>query len=125
MAEGIVPGGGVALLRARKAAEDIVGGNEDQTAGIGIVLRALEEPLRQIADNAGAHPSVVVSAVLEGEGDFGFDAAAGEFTDLSVRGVIDPVKVVRAALLNAVSVAGLLLTTSCAVAELTPNTDSK
>lgn len=118
IAEGIVPGGGVALLRARKAAEDIVGNNEDQTAGIRIVLRALEEPLRQIATNAGAHPSVVVNTVLKGEGDFGFDAAAGEFAHLSARGVIDPVMIVRTALMNAASVAGLLLTTSCAIAEL-------
>lgn len=121
MAEGVVPGGGVALLRARQAAQGVASDNADQAAGIRIVLRALEEPLRQIAANAGAHPPVVVSTVLDGTGDFGFDAATGEFTDLSARGIIDPVKVTRAALQNAASVAGLLLTTSCAIVELTPD----
>ena len=125
MEEGVVPGGGVALLRARQAAQGVVGDNEDQTAGIRIVLRALEEPLRQIAANAGAHPPVVVNTVLEGTGDFGFDAATGEFADLAARGIIDPVKVARAALQNAASVAGLLLTTSCAIVELVPDSKPK
>lgn len=124
MLEGTVPGGGVALLRACQAVHGILGDNEEQSAGIRIVLRALEEPLRQIAINAGAQPSVVVNTVLEGKGNFGFDAATGEFADLSVRGIIDPAKVVRTALQNAASVAGLLLTTSCAVAELVPRTKS-
>ena len=124
MLEGTVPGGGVALLRACQAVQGILGDNEEQAAGIRIVLRALEEPLRQIAANAGAQPSVVVNTVLEGKGNFGFDAATGEFADLSARGIIDPAKVVRTALQNAASVAGLLLTTSCAVAELVPRTAS-
>lgn len=124
MEEGIVPGGGVALLRARSSLQVLTGDNEDQAAGIRIVLRALEEPLRQIATNAGAHPSVVVNTVLAGESDFGFDATTGEFVDLSARGIIDPAKVTRAALQNAASVAGMLLTTSCAVAELTSDDDS-
>jgi chaperonin GroEL len=124
MEEGVVPGGGVALLRSRLAVQGVVGENEDQAAGIRIVLRALEEPLRQIAANAGAHPPVVMNAVLNGDADFGFDAATGEFTDLLVRGIIDPAKVVCAALQNAASVAGLLLTTSCAVAELVAHADS-
>lgn len=125
MAEGIVPGGGVALLRARKVVQTMIVDSEDQAAGIRIVLRALEAPLRQIAANAGAYPPVVVNTVLENEGDFGFDAITGGFADLSAKGIIDPVKVVRVALQNAASVAGLLLTTSCAVVELTPNTDFK
>ena len=119
--EGIVPGGGVALLRARKAAQAVTGENEDQAAGIRILLRALEEPLRQIAANAGAHPPVVVNTVLEGDDDFGFDAVTGEFGDLSAKGIIDPAKVVRSALLNAASVAGMLLTASCAIAEAGPD----
>lgn len=123
--EGTVPGGGVALLRARQSVPDIKGTNEDQGAGIRIVLRALEEPLRQIAANAGAHPAVVVNAVLQGTGDFGFDAALGEFADLSTRGIIDPAKVTRTALQNAASVAGLLLTTSCAIAPETSPGDAK
>ena len=124
MLEGTVPGGGVALLRACQAVQGILGDNEEQAAGIRIVLRALEEPLRQIAANAGAQPSVVVNTVLEGKGNFGFDAATGEFADLSARGIIDPAKVVRTALQNAASVVGLLLTTSCAVVELVPRAAS-
>lgn len=124
MEEGIVPGGGVALLRSRLAVQGVVGENEDQAAGIRIVLRALEEPLHQIAANAGAHPPVVMNAVLDGDGDFGFDAATGEFTDLLARGIIDPAKVVRTALQNAASVAELLLTTSCAIAEWVAHADA-
>ena len=116
---GTVPGGGVALLRARAAVEALTGGNEEQTAGLRIVLRALEEPLRQIAANAGAHPPVVVSKVLAGTGDYGFDAALDEYGDLAARGIIDPAKVTRSALQHAASVAGLMLTTDCAVAEWT------
>ncbi|MFN3593953.1 MAG: chaperonin GroEL [Thiobacillaceae bacterium] len=116
--EGIVPGGGVALLRARAAIKDLKGENHDQDAGIKIVLRAIEEPLRAIAANAGEEPSVVVAKVLEGSGNFGWNAATGEFGDLMAMGVIDPTKVTRTALQNAASVAGLILTTDATVAEL-------
>ncbi|MBF0176293.1 MAG: chaperonin GroEL [Magnetococcales bacterium] len=117
--EGIVPGGGVALLRARKALDNLVGGNEDQNAGIRIVRRAIEEPLRVIVENAGHEGSVVVAKVLENNSDnFGFDAAAEEYTDLVSRGVIDPTKVVRSALQAAASAAGLMITTEATVSEL-------
>ncbi|MBX6318394.1 chaperonin GroEL [Pigmentiphaga sp.] len=116
--EGIVPGGGVALLRARAAAEKIKGDNSDQDAGIRIVLRALEAPLRTIVANAGEEPSVVVSKVLEGKGNYGYNAATGEYGDLVEIGVVDPTKVTRTALQNAASIAGLILTTDATVAEL-------
>ncbi|MDR0735834.1 MAG: chaperonin GroEL [Zoogloeaceae bacterium] len=117
--EGIVPGGGVALLRARANVTDkLKGGNHDQEAGIKIVLRALEQPLREIVANAGAEPSVVVNKVVEGKGNFGYDAATGEYGDLVAIGVLDPTKVTRTALQNAASVAGLILTTDAMVAEL-------
>ncbi|MFU2487140.1 chaperonin GroEL [Thauera sp. WH-1] len=115
--EGIVPGGGVALLRARAAVKALKGDNHDQDAGIKIVLRALEEPLRAIAANAGDEPSVVVAKVEEGAGNFGYNAASGEYGDLVAIGVIDPTKVTRSALQNAASVAGLILTTDATVAE--------
>jgi chaperonin GroEL len=115
--EGIVPGGGVALLRARKAIAGLKGANPDQDAGIRIVMRALEEPLRAIALNAGDEPSVVIAKVEEGKGNFGYNAATGEYGDLVQMGVIDPTKVARAALQNAASVAGLILTTDATVAE--------
>jgi chaperonin GroEL len=114
--EGIVAGGGVALLRAR-ASVNVKGDNHDQEAGIKIVLRALEEPLRAIAANAGDEPSVVVNKVAEGQGNFGYNAATGEYGDLVQMGVIDPTKVTRTALQNAASVAGLILTTDASVAE--------
>jgi chaperonin GroEL len=115
--EGIVPGGGVALLRAR-AGVTVKGDNHDQDAGIKIVLRALEQPLREIVANAGDEPSVVINKVLEGKGNFGYNAATGEYGDLVAMGVLDPTKVERTALQNAASVAGLMLTTDCMVAEL-------
>jgi len=115
--EGIVPGGGVALLRARSRIESLKGDNADQEAGIRIVMRALEEPLRAIAANAGDEPSVVVAKVLEGKGNFGYNAATGAYGDLVEMGVIDPTKVTRTALQNAASVAGLILTTDATVAE--------
>jgi len=115
--EGIVPGGGVALLRARRSLESLRGANADQDAGIGIVRRALEAPLRAISANAGDEASVVVDRVLRGEGPHGYNAATGEYGDLLAMGVIDPTKVTRTALQNAVSVAGLLLTTDATVAE--------
>ena len=116
--EGIVPGGGVALLRCREAAAKTKGDNPDQEAGIKIVLRALEEPLRTIVDNAGAEASVVVNKVMEGKGNYGYDAQTGEYGDLVAIGVVDPTKVTRCALQNAASVAGLILTTDAMVAEL-------
>ncbi|EOH6077368.1 chaperonin GroEL [Burkholderia cenocepacia] len=115
--EGIVPGGGVALLRARAALSDIRGANVDQDAGIRIVLRALEAPLRVIAANAGDEPSVVISKVLEGKGNFGYNAATGEYGDLVDAGVVDPTKVTRTALQNAASIASLVLTTDATVAQ--------
>jgi chaperonin GroEL len=115
--EGIVAGGGVALLRARQAIKDLKGDNPDQDAGIKIVLRALEEPIRQIAANAGDEPSVVVNKVLESKGNVGYNAATGEYGDLVEMGVLDPTKVTRYALQNAASVAGLILTTDAMVAE--------
>ena len=116
--EGIVPGGGVALLRARAAIAALKGTNAEQDAGIKIVLRAVEEPLRQIVANAGDEPSVVVNKVEEGKGNFGYNAATGEYGDMVEMGVLDPTKVTRSALQNAASVAGLMLTTDCMVAEL-------
>ena len=116
--EGIVAGGGVAYIRARSALDKIKGDNPDQEAGIKIVRRALEEPLRVIVANAGAEPSVVLNTVAEGKGNFGFNAQTEQFGDLVEMGVVDPTKVSRTALENAASVAGLLLTTDAAVAEL-------
>jgi chaperonin GroEL len=117
--EGIVPGGGVAYLRARAGLKDLKGANHDQDAGIRIVLRALEEPLRQIVANSGAEPSVVLNKVVEGKDSFGYNAQTAEFGDLVQMGVIDPTKVVRFALQNAASVAGLVLATDAMVAERT------
>ncbi|HNB66295.1 MAG TPA: chaperonin GroEL, partial [Rhodocyclaceae bacterium] len=116
--EGIVPGGGVALLRARASLAGLKGDNHDQDAGIKIVLRAMEQPLREIVGNAGDEPSVVVNKVVEGSGNFGYNAASGEYGDMVEMGVLDPTKVTRTALQNAASVAGLMLTTDCMVAEL-------
>jgi len=116
--EGVLPGGGVALLRARAKIGALRGDNPDQDAGIRIVLRALEEPLRQIVANAGEEPSVVVARVAEGAGGFGFNAATGEYGDLVAMGVLDPCKVTRTALQNAASIAGLILTTDCMIAQI-------
>jgi chaperonin GroEL len=115
--EGIVAGGGVALIRARGALGKLKSDNHDQEAGIKIVLRALEEPMRQIAANAGDEPSVVLNKVVEGKGNFGYNAQTGQYGDLMEMGVVDPTKVVRCALQNASSVAGLILTTDAMVAE--------
>jgi chaperonin GroEL len=115
--EGIVPGGGVALIRAQKALDDVKVEGEEQSAGVNLVRRAVEEPLRQIAENAGVEGSIVVDRVKSGKGAYGFDAATEEYTDLMKAGVIDPTKVVRTALQNASSVAALLLTTEAMVAE--------
>jgi chaperonin GroEL len=116
--EGIVPGGGVALLRAKLAVAGLKGVNHDQDAGITIVLRAMESPIRAITQNAGDEPSVVVNKVLEGKGSYGYNAATGEYGDMLAMGVVDPTKVTRVALQNAASIAGLMLTTACMVAEL-------
>jgi chaperonin GroEL len=116
--EGIVPGGGVALLRAKAAVAGLKGVNHDQDAGITIVLRAMESPIRAITMNAGDEPSVVVNKVLEGKGSYGYNAATGEYGDMLVMGVVDPTKVTRVALQNAASIAGLMLTTACMVAEM-------
>jgi len=116
--EGILPGGGVALLRARSEIMNLKGDNHEQDAGIRIVLRALEEPLRQIVNNAGGEPSVVLNKVLEGKGSFGYNAATDEYGDLIEMGILDPTKVTRSALQNAASIASLILTTDAMVAEL-------
>ena len=116
--EGIVVGGGVALLRCREAVAKIKGDNHDQDCGIKIVLRALEEPLRIIVDNAGEEPSVVLNKVVEGNGNFGYNALTAEYGNLVNMGVLDPTKVTRYALQNAASVAGLILTTAAMIAEL-------
>ena len=115
--EGIVAGGGVALIRARSAIAKLKGDNHDQDAGIKIVIRALEEPLRWIVANAGDEPSVVLNKVVEGKGNFGYNAATGNYGDMVELGVLDPTKVTRYALQNAASVAGLILTTAAMVAE--------
>jgi chaperonin GroEL len=115
--EGVVPGGGVAFIRANAGLDDLKGDNEDQVVGINILRRALEEPLRQIVINAGEDGSVVLNKVAEGSGDYGYDAAVGEYGQLIQLGIIDPTKVARAALQNAASVAGLLLTTEAMVTE--------
>ena len=116
--EGVVAGGGVALLRARAALENLHTGNADQDAGVQIVLRAVESPLRQIVANAGGEPSVVVNKVLEGEGNYGYNAGSGEYGDMIEMGVLDPAKVTRSALQHAASIAGLMLTTDCMIAEI-------
>ncbi len=116
--EGIVAGGGVALIRARAAIAKVKGDNHDQDAGVKIVLRAVEEPLRQIVQNAGVEPSVVVNQVEQGTGNYGYNAANETYGDMVEMGVLDPTKVTRSALQHAASVAGLMLTTDCMVAEL-------
>ncbi len=115
--EGVVAGGGVALIRAREALKDLKGSNEDQNAGINILRRALEEPLRQIVINAGEDGAVVLNKVAEGKGNYGYNAQTGEYGDMVAMGIIDPTKVVRYALQNAASVSGLLLTTEAMIAE--------
>ena len=116
--EGVVAGGGVALLRARSAVKAVETANADQEAGVKIVLRAIESPLRQIVANAGGEPSVVVNKVLEGEGNFGFNAGNDTYGDMIAMGVLDPAKVTRSALQHAASIAGLMLTTECMVADI-------
>ena len=115
--EGVVPGGGVALIRAQKALDKLEGANEDQTVGIAILRRSIEEPLRQIVENAGEDAAVILNKVKDGKGSYGYNAATGEFGDLIEAGILDPTKVTRLALQNAASVAGLLLTTEVMIAE--------
>ena len=115
--EGIVPGGGVALVRALRAMQGLSGANHDQDVGIGIARRAMEEPLRQIVSNAGEESSVVLQRVAENSGNYGYNAATGEYGDLVEMGILDPTKVARTALQNAASIAGLMITTEAMVAE--------
>ena len=115
--EGIVPGGGVAYIRAVKALEGLKGDNEDQTTGVDIVRRAIEEPLRQIAVNAGMEGAVVAQNVKAGKGDYGYNAQTNKFEKLLAAGVIDPAKVTRVALENAASIAGMFLTTEAVIVE--------
>ncbi|HEB97226.1 MAG TPA: molecular chaperone GroEL, partial [Sedimenticola thiotaurini] len=115
--EGIVAGGGVALVRALSALEGLKVDNHDQEVGVSIASRAMEEPLRQIVSNAGGEPSVVLNRVAEGDGNFGFNAASGEYGDMVEMGILDPTKVTRSALQNAASVATLMITTEAMVAE--------
>ncbi|MSR01082.1 MAG: chaperonin GroEL [Gammaproteobacteria bacterium] len=115
--EGVVPGGGVALIRALKALDKLEGANEDQTVGIRILARSMEEPLRQIVENAGEDAAVVLNEVKAGKGAYGYNAASGKYGDMLAFGILDPAKVTRLALQNAASVAGLLLTTEVMIAE--------
>jgi chaperonin GroEL len=121
--EGVVPGGGVALIRAKKAIEEVKGENDDQDVGVKIAIRAMEEPLRQIVNNAGGEASVILNNVADGEGNYGYNAATGEFGDLVAMGILDPTKVTRSALQNAASIAGLMITTEAMVAELPKKDD--
>ena len=115
--EGVVPGGGTALIRVINAVEKVEGDNHDQDVGISIVVRALQDPLRQIVANAGEEGSVIVNKVQEGEGNFGYNAATGEYGDMIEMGILDPTKVTRTALQNASSIAGLMITTEAMVAD--------
>jgi hypothetical protein len=115
--EGVVPGGGVALIRAVAAIKSLKGDNDDQNVGINILRKAVEEPLRQIVKNAGGDASVVLNAVAKGKGNYGYNAATGEYGDMIEQGILDPTKVTRYALQNAASVAGLLLTTEAMIAD--------
>ena len=116
--EGYLPGGGVAYIRAAEALKNLKGDNEDETTGIRIVARAIEEPLRQIAQNAGVEGSVIIQKIREGKGDFGYNARTGEFVNMFEAGIIDPTKVARVALENAASVAGMFLTTECGIVDI-------
>ncbi len=116
--EGVVAGGGVALVRAAKVLDNVTGANDDQNVGINILRRAIEAPLRQIVSNAGDEPSVVINAVKNGEGNFGYNAATGEYGDMLEMGILDPAKVTRSALEHAASVAALMLTTECMITDI-------
>ena len=116
--EGVVPGGGVALVRSLQAIADLKGDNEDQNVGIALLRRAVEAPLRQIVANAGDEPSVVVDKVKNGSGNYGYNAATGEYGDMIEMGILDPAKVTRSALQAAASIGGLMITTEAMVADL-------
>ena len=116
--EGYLPGGGVAYIRAADTLKDLKGENEDETTGIHIVARAIEEPLRQIAENAGVEASVIINKIREHKGDFGYNARTDEYVNMFEAGVIDPTKVARVALENAASVAGMFLTTECGIVDI-------
>ena len=116
--EGYLPGGGVAYIRAAEALKKLKGENDDETTGIHIIERAIEEPLRQIAENAGVEASVIINKIREGKGDFGYNARTGEYVNMYEAGVIDPTKVARVALENAASVAGMFLTTECGIVDI-------
>ncbi|WP_156508645.1 chaperonin GroEL, partial [Oleiphilus sp. HI0132] len=116
--EGVVAGGGVSLIRALQAIEDLQGDNEDQNVGINLLRRAMEAPMRQIVENAGGEGSVVTDKVKQGEGSFGYNAASGEYGDMLEMGILDPAKVTRTALQSAGSVAGLMITTECMVTDI-------
>lgn len=120
--EGIIPGGGVAYVRALSALANLKGDNDDETTGIRIIQRAIEEPLRQIVANAGLDGAVVVEKVREGKGDFGYNARADRYENLLESGVIDPTKVARVALENASSIAGMILTTECVMVDIKEDT---
>ena len=115
--EGIIPGGGVAYIRAQQKLDGVKGGNADEETGIAIVRRAIEEPLRQIVENAGREGSVVVNEVRNGKGDYGYNAREDKYENLKSSGIIDPAKVTRVALENAASIAGMFLTTECVICE--------
>ena len=116
--EGYLPGGGVAYIRAAEALKNLKGENEDETTGIHIIARAIEEPLRMISENAGVDGSVVIQKIRENKGDFGYNARTDEYVNMLEAGVIDPTKVARVALENAASVAGMLLTTECGIVDI-------
>jgi chaperonin GroEL len=115
--EGVVPGGGVALIRALQAISELKGDNADQNVGIAVLRRAIESPLRQIVANSGDEPSVVVDKVKQGSGNFGYNAASGEYGDMIEMGILDPTKVTRSALQAAASIGGLMLTTEAMIAD--------
>ena len=115
--EGVVPGGGVALVRVASKLAGMKGDNEDQNVGIKVALRAMEAPLRQIVANAGEEPSVIANRVREGEGNFGYNAATEQYGDMIEMGILDPTKVTRSALQYAASIAGLMITTECMIAD--------
>lgn len=117
IAEGIVPGGGVAYIRALKDLDQLKGSNDDEETGISIIRRAIEEPMRQIMENAGLEGAVIIQKVKEGSGDFGYNARTDTYENFFETGVIDPAKVTRVALENAASIAGMFLTTECVIAD--------
>jgi chaperonin GroEL len=116
--EGVVPGGGVALVRVMQSLKNVKGDNEAQSVGVQLICRALESPLRTIVANAGYEASVILNKVVEGKGNFGFNAATGEYGDMLDMGILDPTKVTRTALQQAASVAGMMITTECMITEL-------